>query len=235
MHKQQSNVKVTFFPVLSNKKLEALFQVLKENEGKEKHEKTIVFCNTVSSARAIEHHLKENGFNSINLHAEILPQERKRLYEKFVGGEENEILVCTDIASRGLDTVSVEHVVLFDFPLSITDYLHRVGRTGRFHRKGKVTAFVTKRDKSLAQQIQDAIQKNKTLEGISNERSSQIVLISPYFPLSIYPPFAYLSLLISPIYFPYQSIYSNLFFPFFNSYLFLFSIFLNSFFSIKEV
>ncbi|KAJ2780082.1 hypothetical protein GGI18_003855 [Coemansia linderi] len=69
------------------------------------------------------------------------------------------ILVCTDLASRGLDTTCVTHVVLFDFPTTAIDYLHRSGRTARAGTRGKVTALVGKKDRRLADQIRLAIRQ----------------------------------------------------------------------------
>ncbi|KAJ1667494.1 hypothetical protein IW140_003003 [Coemansia sp. RSA 1813] len=69
------------------------------------------------------------------------------------------ILVCTDLASRGLDTTFVTHVVLFDFPTTAIDYLHRSGRTARAGGKGKVSALVGKKDRRLADQIRLAIRQ----------------------------------------------------------------------------
>ncbi|KAI8320151.1 P-loop containing nucleoside triphosphate hydrolase protein [Martensiomyces pterosporus] len=69
------------------------------------------------------------------------------------------ILVCTDLASRGLDTTCVSHVVLFDFPTTAIDYLHRTGRTARAGTRGKVTALVGKKDRRLADQIRLAIRQ----------------------------------------------------------------------------
>ncbi|KAJ2805431.1 hypothetical protein H4R20_002094 [Coemansia guatemalensis] len=73
--------------------------------------------------------------------------------------EKRKILVCTDLASRGLDTTCVSHVILFDFPTTAIDYLHRSGRTARAGAKGKVTALVGKRDRRLADQIRLAIRQ----------------------------------------------------------------------------
>ncbi|KAJ2597218.1 hypothetical protein GGF39_003146, partial [Coemansia sp. RSA 1721] len=69
------------------------------------------------------------------------------------------IMVCTDLASRGLDTTCVSHVVLFDFPTTAIDYLHRSGRTARAGTRGKVSALVGKKDRRLADQIRLAIRQ----------------------------------------------------------------------------
>lgn len=96
------------------------------------------------------------------------------------------VLVCTDIASRGLDVPQVDHVVMFDFPLNPIDYLHRAGRTARGlnsgnhvsrqsggtkRGEGKVTALVTKRDRVLASAIEGAVQRGESLEGLSSRKS----------------------------------------------------------------
>ncbi|KAJ1832573.1 hypothetical protein LPJ63_003433 [Coemansia sp. RSA 2711] len=73
------------------------------------------------------------------------------------------ILVCTDLGSRGLDTTCVTHVVLFDFPTTAIDYLHRAGRTARAGGRGKVTALVGKKDRRLAEQIRLAIRQGGTI------------------------------------------------------------------------
>ena len=63
-------------------------------------------------------------------------------------------MLSTDIASRGVDTRHVKHVILYDFPYSAIDYLHRVGRTARAGTPGKATSFVAKKDRELAKQIE---------------------------------------------------------------------------------
>jgi len=96
------------------------------------------------------------------------------------------VLVCTDIAARGLDVPEVDHVVMFDFPLNSIDYLHRAGRTARgVNQKsddvssssnirsgsGRVTALVTKRDKVLALAIEGAVQRGEALDGLSSRKT----------------------------------------------------------------
>jgi len=96
---------------------------------------TLVFCNTVASCRAAEHALAEAGLDSLCYHGELNSQARSENLERFrkagANPEEPHILVCTDLAARGLDVPEVDHVVMFDFPLNALDYLHRSGRTAR--------------------------------------------------------------------------------------------------------
>ena len=73
-------------------------------------------------------------------------------------------MVCTNLASRGIDLDSVDHVIMYDFPHTLADYLHRAGRTARAGRLGQVTALYTKRNLELAQKIQDATRLGKPIE-----------------------------------------------------------------------
>jgi len=136
---------------------------------------TLVFCNTAASCRAAEHALAESGVSSLCYHGDLNSADREANLKEFrrVGTEGDadggsSVLVCTDIASRGLDVPNVDHVVMFDFPLNPIDYLHRAGRTARGmssgskkgagakRGEGKVTALVTKRDRVLAAAIEDS-------------------------------------------------------------------------------
>ncbi|KAJ9079223.1 hypothetical protein DSO57_1037677 [Entomophthora muscae] len=73
------------------------------------------------------------------------------------------ILICTDIASRGLDTTSVNHVIMYDFPVAALDYLHRCGRTARAGQSGVVTSLLGKKDRTLAERIRRSIRTNTVL------------------------------------------------------------------------
>ena len=86
--------------------------------------KTIVFCNTIKSARAVEHSLREAGQPSVCLHGEMMQAARAEAWAQFMD-DEARILVCTDLVARGLDTLDVKHVVNFDFPGTATEYIHR--------------------------------------------------------------------------------------------------------------
>lgn len=68
------------------------------------------------------------------------------------------ILVATDVAARGLDIPHVTHVINFDLPTDVDDYVHRIGRTGRAGKKGLATAFFTDKDTGLAKSLAELLQ-----------------------------------------------------------------------------
>jgi len=146
--------------ITSNDKHQPLLKVLLGNKP---GGRTIVFCNDMQSARSTHHFLTEQGFVASCMHSGILPKRRAEYFQQFTTGECS-ILVCTDIASRGLDTITVDHVVLFDFPYLATGYLHRIGRTGRAGRRGRVTCLLRKGEKVFQEAIEMA---NKKQVGLS--------------------------------------------------------------------
>jgi len=149
---------------------------------------TLVFCNTVPSCRAAEHALAEAGISSLCYHGDLSSGDRANNLASFrrsgAGGADanTRVLVCTDVAARGLDVPEVDHVIMFDFPLNPIDYLHRAGRTARGINQnygtevartgsGRVTALVQKRDKVLAGAIERAVRDGEPLDGLSSRKS----------------------------------------------------------------
>jgi len=86
-------------------------------------------------------------------------QEREHALRSFRTGV-TPILVATDVAARGLDIPHVAHVVNFDLPSDIDDYVHRIGRTGRAGKSGLATAFFNEKDSSLARPLSELMQES---------------------------------------------------------------------------
>jgi superfamily II DNA/RNA helicase len=153
---------------------------------------TMVFCNTAQSVRAVQFALAEARIESLSYHGDLNSMARTENLKKFrSAGQMNadsdmdqatpqaRVLVCTDLAARGLDVPEVDHVVMFDFPLNALDYLHRSGRTargvlGERQGNGRVTALVTKRDKVLANGIENAVSAGQPLDGLSSRKSDYL-------------------------------------------------------------
>ncbi|MED6225052.1 DEAD-box ATP-dependent RNA helicase 37 [Stylosanthes scabra] len=119
---------------------------------------TLVFVETKKGADALEHWLCMNGFPATTIHGDRTQQEREMALRSFKSGN-TPILVATDVAARGLDIPHVAHVVNFDLPNDIDDYVHRIGRTGRAGKKGLATAFFNDNNASLARSLAELMQE----------------------------------------------------------------------------
>ena len=127
-------------------------------------QRTLVFCRGVASARAVQHALAEAGHAVWGFHSQMPEATRCEGLEKFVAAEEGaRYLVCTDALARGLDLPRVDHVVNFDFPVTLELYIHRSGRTARAGQPGTVTTLVTPHRAHLAREIERAVEQGDTL------------------------------------------------------------------------
>ncbi|GAB4843745.1 DEAD-box ATP-dependent RNA helicase 37 [Ancistrocladus abbreviatus] len=120
---------------------------------------TLVFVETKKGADALEHFLSINGFPATSIHGDRTQQERELALRSFKSGN-TPILVATDVAARGLDIPHVAHVINFDLPNDIDDYVHRIGRTGRAGKTGLATAFFNEGNMSLARPLADLMQES---------------------------------------------------------------------------
>ena len=176
LHKGVSGSKHAFLPAQAGSdKLEILSQLVESDISR--NDKTVVFCNTLSSCRAVEHYLREGDIATVCYHGDIPVDERKVAISKFAGTHQGDsgmsyVLVATDLAARGLDIPGkVDHVINFDFPLNSVDYLHRTGRTARAGAQGKITSLVGKPDGVLARRIEEALSKGLPLDSLSANRA----------------------------------------------------------------
>jgi ATP-dependent RNA helicase RhlE len=105
----------------------------------------LVFSRTKHGADRIARQLERNGVKTGTLHSNRSQNQRLRALKDFKSGEVR-VLVATDIAARGIDVDGISHVVNFDFPMHVEDYVHRIGRTGRAQAVGDAISFVTPED-----------------------------------------------------------------------------------------
>jgi ATP-dependent RNA helicase RhlE len=119
------------YPVAENQKTDLLLALLERVH----YESVIVFCRTKHRADQIAHLLKRSQHAVAVLHSNRTQREREDALAGFRKGK-YEVLVATDIASRGLDIADVSHVVNYDVPQHPEDYIHRIGRTGRAEATG---------------------------------------------------------------------------------------------------
>jgi ATP-dependent RNA helicase DeaD len=118
----------------------------------------IVFTNTKHSARRIAQRLKHSGINCKEIHGDLDQRRRERVMKSFRNAH-IQVLVATDLASRGLDVMEVSHIVNYDVPEDASAYVHRVGRTARMGQSGYAVTFVTPEQGKLLTEIEKLINK----------------------------------------------------------------------------
>lgn len=109
---------------------------------------TLVFVETKRGADALEDYLLRNNYPATSIHGDRSQPEREEALRSFRSGR-TPILVATDVAARGLDIPNVTHVINFDLPKDIDDYVHRIGRTGRAGNTGMATALVNEKNRNI--------------------------------------------------------------------------------------
>ncbi|MFY9656789.1 MAG: DEAD/DEAH box helicase, partial [Methylocystis sp.] len=124
----------------------------------------IIFCNRKRDVAILHRSLEKHGFSAGALHGDMDQPARMASLDAFKSGGVS-LLVCSDVAARGLDIPDVSHVVNFDVPTHSEDYVHRIGRTGRAGRSGVAITLVTPDDKKYVDQIQELIGKSVEWEG----------------------------------------------------------------------
>ncbi|MBT3922366.1 MAG: DEAD/DEAH box helicase [Nitrospina sp.] len=119
------------YHVGQHEKFNLLLGLMKQEAG----EKVLIFCNTKIEAEILEWKLNHNGYNAGQISGDLHQKARIRVLEKFQDGE-LDILIATDVASRGLHIDDITHVINYDLPQDAEDYVHRIGRTARAGNKG---------------------------------------------------------------------------------------------------
>mmetsp|Transcript_59901 Transcript_59901/g.194152 ORF Transcript_59901/g.194152 Transcript_59901/m.194152 type:complete len:583 (+) Transcript_59901:1616-3364(+) len=160
-HTTPAQVEQVFVPTRGKRLQAVLWDVLAEVPVVGK--KTLVFTNRVPSCKAVHKGMLEHGVSAVALHGGLHPKKRKQVWKEFVGTGAD-VMVCTNLASRGLDFNNVHHVIMYEFPLNMADYLHRVGRTARGGRAGRVTTITPRRYWPFVTKIQQACKEGRPIE-----------------------------------------------------------------------
>ena len=126
--------------------LNTLFSKLQINQS-------IIFCNSVNRVELLAKKITELGYSCFYIHAKMMQSHRNRVFHDFRNGQCRN-LVSSDLFTRGIDIPSVNVVINFDFPKSAETYLHRIGRSGRFGRKGVAINFVKSDDIRILRDIE---------------------------------------------------------------------------------
>ena len=133
----------------------------------------LIFCNRKRDVTILYRSLERHGFNVGSLHGDMPQNKRTETLEQFKAGQ-IALLVCSDVAARGIDIAGLSHVFNFDVPISSEDYVHRIGRTGRAGRSGRAFMLATSDDSKQLAAIGRLIKKEiplVTFEGFEVSES----------------------------------------------------------------
>ncbi|RKP28129.1 P-loop containing nucleoside triphosphate hydrolase protein [Syncephalis pseudoplumigaleata] len=133
----------------------------------------IVFVRTCNDAQRLSLLLRSLGFPAIPLHGQLSMDKRLAALNKFKAGSRN-VLIATDVASRGLDIPMVDVVLNYDIPTHSKEYIHRVGRTARAGRAGKSITLVTQYDVELLQRIEHIL--GRKLDSYAVDKDEVLIL-----------------------------------------------------------
>jgi superfamily II DNA/RNA helicase len=161
-----STVEQHFYSVEGEDKRHALHQILRQRGIKQ----AFVFVNSKLGCARLARSLEHEGLKTTALHGDKSQDERLKALESFKTGGVD-LLVCTDVAARGLDIKDVPAVFNFDIPFHAEDYVHRIGRTGRAGAEGLAVTFVSKSDQRLVTDIEKLLKTKIELEGIEFEEN----------------------------------------------------------------
>jgi len=127
-----SKLKQVYYDVTDKQKLSLLVHLLK----KEKEGLVMIFCNTRRTVDFVERNLTLQGIEAQSIHGGLTQGKRTNVLQSFHSGKVY-VLICTDVAARGLDIKGVTHVYNYDIPAKTEQYIHRIGRTARAGENGK--------------------------------------------------------------------------------------------------
>ncbi|PLB50509.1 ATP-dependent RNA helicase dbp3 [Aspergillus steynii IBT 23096] len=142
-----SRIKQVVEVVKPHEKESRLVQLLNRCQRGSNPDKVLAFCLYKKEAVRIERLLRAKGFRVAGIHGDLNQQERFKSLDAFKTGNAT-VLVATDVAARGLDIPSVKLVINVTFPLTVEDYVHRIGRTGRAGAEGNAVTLFTETDKA---------------------------------------------------------------------------------------
>ncbi|MCX5813855.1 MAG: DEAD/DEAH box helicase [Proteobacteria bacterium] len=144
-----NTVSHALYPVEQHLKTGLLMEILKQTDT----ESILIFTRTKHRAKRIGQELVKAGYKAASLQGNLSQNKRQDALDGFRNGS-YQILVATDIAARGIDVLSISHVINYDIPDTTDAYTHRIGRTGRVAKTGDAFTFVSREDEPLVKSIE---------------------------------------------------------------------------------
>jgi ATP-dependent RNA helicase RhlE len=163
-----ATVSHALYPVQQHLKTSLLMQLLRHIET----ESVLVFTRTKRRTERVTQQLAKAGYNVTSLQGDLPQSSRQAALDGFRNGS-YKILVATDIAARGLDVLSISHVINYDMPESTDAYIHRIGRTGRVDQTGEAFTLVTSEDADMVRALERVLKKpleRRTLKNFNYDR-----------------------------------------------------------------
>jgi len=148
--KTSDNVLQAVYEVDEGSKIPILGYLLK---GKDNVKSAIIFASTKVKVKSIERALIQNGLSAMAIHSDLDQKDREEVLRLFKN-RKFQLLVATDIVSRGIDIEDIDLIVNFDVPHDPEDYVHRIGRTARAEADGVALTFVNSKEKTLFKKIE---------------------------------------------------------------------------------
>lgn len=141
-----------YFVAMQNERMK--YDTLKDIFSRISLNKCIIYCNTVLGVKILYEDMIKDGFSVCCIHGEMSKEERNEKYKMFSSGEER-VLISSDVTARGINIQQVSMVVNYELTSNVHTYLHRIGRSGRWGRKGWAINFITRRDVPIIKTIED--------------------------------------------------------------------------------
>ncbi|MDD1625461.1 MAG: DEAD/DEAH box helicase [Methylococcaceae bacterium] len=137
-------------------------------------QRSIIFVNTKRCAEKLDDTLNANGYKTSALSGDVPQDKRQRLLNDF---QENKItlLIATDVAARGLHIPDVSHVINYDLPQDVEDYVHRIGRTARFGASGNAISFICEHYAYSMPDIEDYIGQKIPVKAITADLLADVI------------------------------------------------------------
>jgi ATP-dependent RNA helicase RhlE len=159
------SVSHALYPVKPHLKTALLKEILRTTET----DSVVIFMRTKHRVERVAGQLRRSGYQVAELQGDMEQYARQNAIEGFRDGS-LKILVATDIAARGLDILSISHVINFDMPDTTDAYIHRIGRTGRVNNTGEAFTLVTDDDKDMIRALERVFKKpieTRTIKGFN--------------------------------------------------------------------
>ncbi len=156
--KPTESVEQRAYYLRSNQKIPLIKKIFKEIEW----DSCIIFTSTKKGTDELQRLLKHEGIKAASIHGDRSQEERNKALQDFKNGT-YPVIVATDVLARGIDIKGVSMIVNYDVPKTSDDYIHRIGRSGRYDQTGIAVTFITRRDNRLFESI-ERIKGNKIIK-----------------------------------------------------------------------